>query len=109
MSFAPGAFTEALEGDREILALAGSNRPLASVRKGTLAIRETEGGNIEIELDRLSADTLIGRDLAGQAKATRVVMRPLGGRGRVGIHRDRHAPGIHAGRAPGRDRESDHG
>lgn len=41
-----------------------------------LAIRETEGGDIEVEIDRLSAETEIGRDLAGQAIATRVVARP---------------------------------
>ena len=76
VSFAPGAFTEALASDREMLALAGSNRPLASRSKGTLAIRETDTGDIEVGIDRLSADTDIGRDLAGQAKATRVVARP---------------------------------
>ena len=76
VSFAPGAFSEALASDREILALAGSNRPLASRSRGTLAIRETETGNIELEIDRLSAETDIGRDVAGQARATRVVARP---------------------------------
>ena len=76
VSFEPGAFTEALVSDREMLALAGSGRPLASRSKGTLAIRETEGGDIEVEVDRLAAGTDIGRDLAGQAKATRVVARP---------------------------------
>ena len=76
VSFAPGAFSEALESDREILALAGSNRPLASRNKGTLAIRETESGNVEIEVDRLAAGTDIGRNVAGQSKATRVVARP---------------------------------
>ena len=76
VSFAPGAFSESLEGGREMLALAGSNRPLASRQKGTLSIRETESGNVEIEIDTLSAGTEIGRDLAGQAKATRVVVRP---------------------------------
>ena len=76
VSFEPGAFTESLASDREMLALAGANRPLASVRKGTLSVRETDGGDIEIEIDRLSAETEIGLDLAGQAKATRVVARP---------------------------------
>ena len=76
VSFEPGAFTEALASDREMLALAGSNRPLASRNKGTLAIRETEFGDIEIEIDRLAGDTDIGRDVAGQSKATRVVVRP---------------------------------
>ena len=66
VSFDPGAFTEALSSDREMLALAGSNRPLASHKKGTLSIRETDTGNIDIEIDRLSADTEIGRDLAGK-------------------------------------------
>ena len=76
VSFSPGAFAEALASDREMLALAGSNRPLASRNKGTLSVRETEDGNIELEIDRLAAETEIGRDLAGQAKATRVVARP---------------------------------
>ena len=40
VSFEPGAFAEALAGDGEMLALAGSNRPLASRSKGTLAIRK---------------------------------------------------------------------
>ena len=76
VSFAPGAFSEALASDREMLALAGSNRPLASRQKGTLSIRETESGDIEVEIDRLAAETDIGRDIVGQAKATRVVARP---------------------------------
>lgn len=76
VSFTPGAFSDALASDREMLALAGSNRPLASRSKGTLAIRETDSGDIEIEIDRLSAETEIGRDLAGQSRATRVVARP---------------------------------
>ena len=76
VSFTPGAFSEALATDQEYLALVGSNRPLASRSKGTLAIRETDTGDIEVEIDQLSADTEIGRDLAGQAKATRVVARP---------------------------------
>ena len=76
VSFAPGAFAESLAGDSEMLALAGSNRPLASRRKGTLAIRETDEGDIEVEIDRLAAGTEIGRDVAGQAVATRVVARP---------------------------------
>ena len=33
VSFEPGAFSEALDGDGEMLALAGSNRPLASRQK----------------------------------------------------------------------------
>ena len=76
VSFEPGAFSEALDGDGEMLALAGSNRPLASRKKGTLAIRETDSGDIAVEIDQLSAATEIGRDLAGQAVATRVVARP---------------------------------
>ena len=76
VSFEPGAFADALDSDDELLALAGSNRPLASRRKGTLSIRETDTGDIELEIDRLSAETEIGRDLAGQARATRVVARP---------------------------------
>ena len=59
-----------------MLALAGSNRPLASRSKGTLSLRETQSGDIELEIDQLSAETAIGRDLAGQAKATRVIARP---------------------------------
>ena len=76
VSFALGAFSEALASDSEMLALAGSGRPLASRRKGTLAIRETDDGDIEVEIDRLAAGTDIGRDVAGQAVATRVVARP---------------------------------
>ena len=76
VSFAPGAFSEALASDREMLALAGSNRPLASRSKGTLAIRETESGDIDVKIDRLAAETDIGRDVAGQARVTRVVARP---------------------------------
>ena len=76
VSFEEGAFSEALDGDDELLALAGSNRPLASRKKGTLSISETGSGDIELQIDRLAADTEIGRDLAGQAKATRVIARP---------------------------------
>ena len=76
VSFEPGAFSEALDADGEMLALSGSNRPLASRNKGSLALRETASGDIEIEVDQISAATEIGRDLAGQAVATRVVMRP---------------------------------
>ena len=76
VSFEEGAFSEALDGDGELLALAGSNRPLASRKKGTLAIRETDSGDIELEIDRVAAGTDIGRDVAGQAQATRVVARP---------------------------------
>ena len=39
-------------------------------------VRETENGDIWIEIDQLAAATEIGRDVAGQAKATRVVARP---------------------------------
>lgn len=76
VSFLPGAFTESLNDGREILALAGSNRPLASRKKGTLEIAEMENGDIAVSVDELAAATEIGKSVAGEAKATRVVARP---------------------------------
>ena len=83
VSFEPGAFTEALAGDGEMLALAGSNRPLASRSKGTLSISETDTG-VAIESTRFlprrrSAATLPGR------RRQRALWRVPGRRGGVRI------------------------
>jgi len=77
VSFEPGAFDEALNApDAEMLALAGANRPIASLRKGSLAFRSRENGDIEISISRLAVATAGGRSLIDEARATRVVARP---------------------------------
>ena len=77
VSFEPGAFDEALNApDAEMLALAGANRPIASLKKGSLAFRSRDNGDMEISISRLVATTAGGQSLIDEARATRVVARP---------------------------------
>ena len=76
VSYAPGAFDEALEGGGEILALAGAKRPIASLKKGSLAFETEANGDVTVSIDRAVAETLAGQALAGEMAVTRVVARP---------------------------------
>ena len=76
VSFEPGAFDEAISDGRELLALAGSNRPLASRKKGSLSIVAEENGDVSVALDRAAAVTPAGQALASEMDAVRVVARP---------------------------------
>ncbi len=79
VSFDPGAFREVLDDpDHEILAVAGDfGRALASRRKGSLALRESDDGGLEIALTRAAGDTPAGRDVADMARAVPLTVRPI--------------------------------
>ena len=76
VSYAPGAFDESLDRGGELLALAGSKRPIASLKKGSLAFETDDKGGVTVAIDRAVAETLAGQALAGEMATTRVVARP---------------------------------
>ena len=77
----PGAFDAAIraagaDGRRDILAVAGSyHSPLASVRRGTLAVTLTDDG-YRVNLAALP-DSTAGRDVVAAAENTPLLVRPI--------------------------------
>lgn len=79
ISFADGAFDDAVAGKYEVLAVPGGGyeNAIASVSKGTLAFTKTAAGAIEVTVDRAALATVAGKALAETAKAVPVIARPI--------------------------------
>lgn len=73
--FEAGAFRQAIDGDDEILAVAGNyTNALASKRRGTLQLTEDEGG---LRARFSLPDTSAARDLIGESAVADLVVRPI--------------------------------
>ena len=76
--FLPGSFAESIDGETgpEVLAIAGQYADaLASRRRGTLILSETETGLLVTI--HTAAETTAAADLAAQARTTRILARPV--------------------------------
>ena len=69
-----GAFSEAAADDDLILFSKDYNGPIASKRRGTLRVRETDDG---LEIDADLPDTSTGADLIGASANVPLLVRPL--------------------------------
>ncbi len=76
--FEPGAWTETVNSDREVLAVAGDySKAVASRRRGTLVLSETDDGDLDIALTKEAGQTPAGRDLAELHGAVPITPRPI--------------------------------
>lgn len=76
--FEPGAWTETVASDREVLAVAGDySKAVASRKRGTLVLSETDDGDLEIALTKEAGRTPAGRDLAEMHEAVPITPRPI--------------------------------
>ena len=78
VSFEPGAFKEAVESEREILAIAGdASRAVASKRRGTLGLSEADDGGLDVRISQAAVDTPGGRELIETSRAVDIYARPI--------------------------------
>ena len=78
VAFDAGAFKEAVESPREILAIAGdASRAVASKRRGTLSLSQTDDGALDIRLAKEAAETPGGKELIETSRAVDIYARPI--------------------------------
>lgn len=81
VDYKPGAFDQVIKlsqsGERNVTAVAGRDKVLASTAAGSLTLLYNDDGGMEVELGPEVWNTPAGRDLADGAAATMPVVRPL--------------------------------